>query len=80
MANSQRFQDRISENPNRRKLNIISQTPNTIIADIERADTVIGNQTGTPINAPKVSSVPCGTLREPPIFLPLPVTAPNPSG
>lgn len=51
MANSQRFQDRISENPNRRKLNIISQTPNTIIADIERADTVIGNQTGTPINA-----------------------------
>lgn len=51
MASTERFQDRVSENPNRRKLNIISQTPNTIIADIERADTVVGDNVGTPISA-----------------------------
>ena len=51
MACTERFKDRVSENPNRRKLNIISQTPNTIIADIERADTVVGDNVGTPISA-----------------------------
>ena len=43
------FQDRTGTNLNRKKITIISQTPNEIIADIERAD----NPTieGTPINA-----------------------------
>lgn len=44
------FKDRESQNPNRRKLKIVSQGPNEIIADIERADTVTGSE-GTPINA-----------------------------
>lgn len=50
MSNNMVFNDRESQNPNRRKLKIVSQGPNEIIADIERADTVIGAE-GTPINA-----------------------------
>lgn len=50
MSNNMVFNDRESQNPNRRKLKIVSQSPNEIIADIERADTVIGAE-GTPINA-----------------------------
>ena len=43
------FQDRQGTNLNRKKIKIISQTKDEIIADIERADTV--TQEGTIINA-----------------------------
>jgi len=46
-----KFKDRVSEYPNRRKLNIISQTANTIIADISFADQVTEENKGTPLNA-----------------------------
>ena len=45
----QEFSDRKSQYPNRRKLKIITQTADEIIADIEYADTP--SQDGTPINA-----------------------------
>ena len=32
------FENRVSTHPNRRKLTIISQSPNEMIVDIERAD------------------------------------------
>lgn len=43
------FKDRISANPNRRKLKIISQQSDEILADIEYAE--VATQEGTPINA-----------------------------
>lgn len=43
------FTNRTGQNLNRKKIIIINQTPNEIIADIERADTV--TEEGTPINA-----------------------------
>lgn len=36
---STKFSNRVSDNANRRRISIISQTPGEIIADIERADT-----------------------------------------
>lgn len=50
MSDNMVFKDRKSQNPNRRKLKIVSQGPNEIIADIERADTNV-TEPGTPINA-----------------------------
>lgn len=47
---STKFKNRISENPNRKKLVIVSQTPNEIIADLYRADTNVAQQ-GDTINA-----------------------------
>lgn len=43
------FKDRVSTYPNRRKLKIISQVGNDMVADIEFADEA--TQQGTPINA-----------------------------
>ena len=44
------FKDRESNHSNRRKLKIVSQTPNEIIVDIERLDEKTGED-GTPLNA-----------------------------
>lgn len=49
------FKDRISENPNRRKIKIVSQTADEIIADIEYADNA--SQEGTPVNAAKLNEI-----------------------
>lgn len=43
------FKDRESTNPKRKKIKIISQSANEIIADIENAE--VATQEGTPINA-----------------------------
>lgn len=43
------FKDRIAQYPNRRKLKIVTQTDNEIVADIELADEA--SQQGTPITA-----------------------------
>ncbi len=52
---TKRFEDRKSAFPNRRRLTILSQTPNTIIADVERADEPITEngvvKEGTPVTA-----------------------------
>ena len=48
---SEKYQNRNSNHINRKRIKIISQTANEIIADIERADEVMGGQNGTPINA-----------------------------
>ena len=44
------FKDRIANNLNRKKLNIINQTPTTLIVDVERADSDVIEE-GTVINA-----------------------------
>lgn len=49
------FIDRQGENLNRKKLKIVSQTANEIIADIERGDDAIVE--GTPINAAAMNSL-----------------------
>lgn len=43
------FTNRTGKNLNRKRIIIVNQTPNEIIADIERADTV--TEEGTPVNA-----------------------------
>lgn len=53
---AERFSDRVSTYPNRRKLTIVSQSPYAIIADIERADEVINGQDGSVINANVLNS------------------------
>lgn len=53
--NLEEIKDRMSTNPNRKKIKIISQTPNEIIADIERADSP--SQTGTPINSNLINNI-----------------------
>lgn len=45
------FQDRESENPNRRKITILKQNANEIIADIELCDNPKEGKEGTPVNA-----------------------------
>ncbi len=50
------FVDRVSTNPNRRKLTIVSQTPTEIIADISRYDTNI-TEPGTRINASDLQDI-----------------------
>ena len=45
----QDFVDRVSIHRNRRKLTIISQSPNEMIVDVERADSP--NENGTVISA-----------------------------
>ena len=49
------FKDRISTYPNRRKLKIITQTADEIIADVEYADSA--SQDGTPVNAAKLNEI-----------------------
>jgi|GEM_PF-5179774 hypothetical protein len=57
------FQDRRSENPSRRKLTVIEDSinPDTqkheIIADVERADTVIDEICGTPLTAENLNTL-----------------------
>lgn len=53
MSNNQMFVDRVSDTPNRRKIKIISQTADEIIADIEMADNATVE--GTPITASKMN-------------------------
>ena len=52
----QDFVDKVSTHPNRRKLTIISQTPNEIIADISRCDTNV-TKTGTKISADDLQNI-----------------------
>ena len=49
------FKDRISANPNRRKLKIISQQSDEILADIEYAE--VATQDGTPLNAENLNKM-----------------------
>lgn len=51
MENKINFTDRDPLYPNRRKITILQQQGNEIIADIEMQDEPKNNQTGTPINA-----------------------------
>lgn len=50
------FENRVSSNPNRRKLTIISQSPTEIIADIERADENVTKE-GTKIDASGLQNI-----------------------
>lgn len=50
------FTDRESQYPNRRIIKIISQTPNEIVADIERNEGTVTDY-GTPINAEQFKSI-----------------------
>ncbi len=50
------FVDRVSTNPNRRKLTIVSQSPTEIIADVSRYDTDV-TQTGTKISASDLQDI-----------------------
>lgn len=45
------LEKRQGSNLNRRKLKVISQTPDEIIVDIERADNIVGGREGTRISA-----------------------------
>lgn len=49
------FEDRVSENPNRRKITILKQQGNEIVADIEFADSVVDGKVGTPLNAEMIN-------------------------
>ena len=55
MSNKQIFVDRVSATPNRRKIKIISQTADEIIADIEMADNP--TESGTAINAEMLNNI-----------------------
>lgn len=49
------FEDRVSENPNRRKITILKQQGNKIVADIEFADSVVDGKVGTTLNAEMIN-------------------------
>ena len=49
------FEDRVSENPNRRKITILKQQGNEIVANIEFADSVVDGKVGTPLNAEMIN-------------------------
>lgn len=49
------FEDRVSENPNRRKITILKQQGNEIVADIEFADSVVDGKVGTTLNAEMIN-------------------------
>ena len=55
MENKIEFKDRVSNTPNRRKIKIISQTADEIIADIEMADNP--TESGTAINAEMLNNI-----------------------
>ena len=50
------YKNRIGNNLNRRKLTIVSQTPNEMIVDVERADSIEQGNEGTPITASTLNS------------------------